>query len=843
MHILFLTDNFPPEVNAPASRTYEHCREWVKAGHRVTVVTCVPNFPKGKVFEGFRNRLWQRQNMDGIDVVRVWSYVTANEGFLRRVLDYLSFMVSAIVASPRIRHVDVIVGTSPQFFTACAAYVISLLKRRPWVFELRDLWPETIKAVGAMRDSLAIRMLERLELFLYRRATAIVSVTESFKKVLVARGIDPGKIHVVTNGVDLSHFAERPKDAELIRTYGLEGKFVAGYIGTHGMCHALETVVEAADRMRGKDVVFISLGDGARKQFLRDLAAQKGLDNIIFIDSVGKADVARFWSILDVSIIHLQRSELFTTVIPSKLFECMGMGIPVLHGVGGESARIVQDCDVGVTFTPEDVDGLVHQLESLQRDPNRMARYRANCIASARLFDRSFLANRMLVILSQVACSRPTPTRAWSNARDGSMSVLILNQGFWPDLVATAQHSFDLAQHLVRGGDRVSVVSSRSMYGKSGAVLPKYESVDGIHVHRVSSNLFGKSGIAGRMFDFLSFHLACLFRVLRLPRHDAVVCLTTPPFIGFVGILLRWLKGTRFVFWTMDLYPDLPLQARLLSRGSLLHRLLDWMDRFCLARADAVVVLGRCMLNRIDGKGCREGRTELISPWADTGAIMPSSPVRTPHGQGPSDRLRSEWGIGDRYVIEYSGNYAIGHDTRTVTEAMNCLKDDDAIRWLFVGGGVKRPSVERFAASKQLGNVIFRPYEKRNVLSDLLGVGDVHLVLLDDGFEGIILPSKFYAILAAGRPTIFIGPAACEVAQVIQETGCGMIVANGDSAGLVAAIQSLRAAPEMAREMGRKGRQVAEERFSMKASCAAMQELLHRIVGAVRPDVDERSVV
>ena len=184
MHILFLTDNFPPEVNAPASRTYEHCREWVKAGHQVTVITCAPNFPKGRVFDGYKNRIWQRQTIDGIEVIRVWTYITANEGFARRVIDYLSFMFAAILAGSFVRKVDIVVGTSPQFFTACAAYVVGSLKRRPWVFELRDLWPETIKAVGAMRNLFAIRMLERLELFLYHRASAIVSVTHSFKKAI-----------------------------------------------------------------------------------------------------------------------------------------------------------------------------------------------------------------------------------------------------------------------------------------------------------------------------------------------------------------------------------------------------------------------------------------------------------------------------------------------------------------------------------------------------------------------------------------------------------------------------------------------------------------------------------
>ena len=405
MHILFLTDNFPPEVNAPASRTFEHCREWVRAGHRVTVITGAPNFPTGRVFAGYRNRLWQRETMDGLRVIRVWSYITANEGFVKRILDYQSFMVTATLAAIFVRGVDLVVGTSPQFFTVCAAYAVSRLKRVPYVFELRDIWPESIKAVGAMRDSAVIRMLERIELFLYRWAARIVSVTHSFKRILMARGVDGDKIHVVTNGVDMSRFRPSPKDPELVRRLGLEGRFVAGYVGTHGLAHHLETLLEAAERLRrdpdGADVHLILLGDGARKQALKDEAARRGLDNVTFIDSVPKEEVARYWSLLDVSIIHLRKTELFTTVIPSKLFECMGMGLPVLHGVAGESAEIVRETGVGLVFEPENAAELVDQLYRLRRDPALYEQCRRQGLEAARSYDRTALALKMLAVLDE----------------------------------------------------------------------------------------------------------------------------------------------------------------------------------------------------------------------------------------------------------------------------------------------------------------------------------------------------------------------------------------------------------------------------------------------------------
>ena len=407
MHILFLTDNFPPEVNAPASRTFEHCREWVRAGHRVTVVTCAPNFPKGRVFDGYRNRLWQSERMDGIRVVRVWSYITRNEGFARRILDYTSYMATGFAASLFVPRPDVIVGTSPQFFTVAAAWGASVARWRPWVFELRDLWPESIRAVGAMRQSRVLDALERLELFLYRRAAAVVSVTHAFRRNLAGRGIDPAKVHVVTNGVDTARFRPLPKDEALLDALGLRGRFVAGYIGTHGMAHGLNTLLDAAallrDHPQGGDVRLLFLGDGAERAALQARAQAMGLANVHFLDSVPKEEVTRYWSLLDVSIVHLIRSELFTTVIPSKIFECMGMGIPILHGVEGESAEIVEREGVGLAVPPEDAPALVEGLLRLQGDSALRARLAAAGPAAARRYDRRTLAADMLAVLEAAA--------------------------------------------------------------------------------------------------------------------------------------------------------------------------------------------------------------------------------------------------------------------------------------------------------------------------------------------------------------------------------------------------------------------------------------------------------
>lgn len=407
VHILFLTDNFPPEVNAPASRTFEHCRRWVAKGHRVTVVTCAPNFPLGQVFGGYRNRLWQSEEIAGIRVIRVWTFITRNEGFVKRVLDYLSFMVMGFVAALFVRRVDLVIGTSPQFFTACAAYVTSRVRRRPWVFELRDLWPESIHAVGAMKASRVLRMLEDLELFLYRKADAIIAVTHSFKDNLIARGIDGTKIEVVTNGVDTTRFSYRPKDRALEAELGLAGKFVVGYVGTHGLAHGLGTLLDTAALLQkqgeAEHVRILMLGDGAQRAELEKRAIAEGLEAVRLVSTVPKDEVARYWSLLDASVIHLKRSDLFKTVIPSKMFECMAMGLPILHGIEGESARIVEETGCGVLFEPENAQALYDRIISLKNDESLRARLREGGIAAATNYDRGHLADEMLDHLVAVA--------------------------------------------------------------------------------------------------------------------------------------------------------------------------------------------------------------------------------------------------------------------------------------------------------------------------------------------------------------------------------------------------------------------------------------------------------
>lgn len=263
---------------------------------------------------------------------------------------------------------------------------------------------QAIRAVGAIRDSRLLDWLERIELFLYRKAARIVSVTHSFRRNLIGRGIEAEKIHVVTNGVDLSRFKPMERDQQLAAQLGVRGKFVAGYIGTHGMAHGLETLLEAALKLRddpeGASVVFLFLGDGAEKRALRERARALALENVLFLDTVPKEQVPRYWSLLDVAIVHLRREPLFATVIPSKLFECMGMGVPVVHGVAGESAQLVQREGFGIVFEPENAPALADAVLAFKGDRELLARCRRRALEAAPGYERAALAGEMLAVLA-----------------------------------------------------------------------------------------------------------------------------------------------------------------------------------------------------------------------------------------------------------------------------------------------------------------------------------------------------------------------------------------------------------------------------------------------------------
>jgi glycosyltransferase involved in cell wall biosynthesis len=403
MHILFLTHYFPPEVNAPASRTYEHCRRWVQAGHQVTVVTCAPNCPSGVIFPGYRNRWRSEEWLDGIRVVRVWTWLAANQGFGLRLANYLSYMLRATLYAATSERPDLIVATSPQFFCGWAGVLAARLRRVPLVLEIRDLWPESIVAVGAMKPSRWIKLLEWLERRMYAAAERIVTVGSDYRAGLLAKGVPAEKIDVVPNGVDLAAFRLPAVKSSVRSQFQAEGRFVCAYIGTVGMAHGLEVVLDAAEsaRRRGRhDLAFWIVGDGARRAELQEEARRRDLANVVFTGLLPKGRMPEVIAACDACLVHLRPSELFQAVMPSKIFEIMAMDVPIVMGVRGGAQEIVLEARAGVAMTPGSHESLLACIDEIRARGRHAFRGRQYV---ARHFNRSDLAMRMLGVLSSCA--------------------------------------------------------------------------------------------------------------------------------------------------------------------------------------------------------------------------------------------------------------------------------------------------------------------------------------------------------------------------------------------------------------------------------------------------------
>lgn len=412
MRILYVSQYFPPEIGAPAARVHELSREWVRRGHEVTVLTAFPHHPAGVKRPEDRGVLERRERVDGIDLLRTYVYAVPNKGIVKRMVSYASFMLSAAALGPlRLSAPDVVVATSPQLLCAAAGYALSRSFGVPFVFEVRDLWPESILAVDAMGDNAIIRGLKALARFLYRSCDRIVTVGEGYKRSIhQLYSIDPAKMSVIPNGIDPTLFSPLPRDNEVRREYGWGDKFVLLYLGTHGMAHALDKVLEAAGRLRDDPRLhLVFVGDGAEKENLKQRAAAEKLTNVQFIDPQPKARVPLFYAACDLGLVTLRDTSLFQEVLPSKIFEYLGMERAILLGVGGEARRLVEAAGAGEYVAPEDVEAMAAAIRRLSRDPVRLdemgRKGRAHVLAN---YDRGVLSQRYLEILAGVTSKEST---------------------------------------------------------------------------------------------------------------------------------------------------------------------------------------------------------------------------------------------------------------------------------------------------------------------------------------------------------------------------------------------------------------------------------------------------
>lgn len=446
MRILFFSHYYTPEGNAPATRVSALCERWVKAGHDVTVVTGAPNVPNGVVYDGYRN-CRTSEVINGVKVERVKTYIAANKGVVKRMLNFTTYFLSALWTALRLPKADVVIATSPQIFCGyagvwyrrlvtqrrletqrirgsedkrgagsadfCSSDALSSRKRRhvPLVIEIRDIWPESMFAVGAKVPRLGVWALERIEKAMYKVCDRLVTVGEGYRLRLKEKGVPEEKMSVVMNGTDLAVYSPREKNLGLLKKCGLENKFVVSYIGTVGMACGLEVVLEAAEKINseaqrireGAEIVFVIVGDGAHREALEAESKRRGLGNVVFTGRQPKSSMPDWVASSDASLVHLKKTELFTTVMPSKIFESAGCKRPIIMGVDGFAKKLVMDAEAGLDMTPESAESLVECVKQLVENPDLCRKLGENAYVNiAKVYNRDCQAEEYLRVLEMI---------------------------------------------------------------------------------------------------------------------------------------------------------------------------------------------------------------------------------------------------------------------------------------------------------------------------------------------------------------------------------------------------------------------------------------------------------
>ncbi len=389
------------------------------------------------------------------------------------------------------------------------------------------------------------------------------------------------------------------------------------------------------------------------------------------------------------------------------------------------------------------------------------------------------------------------------------MRIIFINRFFYPDHSATSQLLSDVAWFLAKEGWAVQVICSRYGYEQSSTAFASAEIVAGVHITRIWTTAFGRGWLPGRMLDYMSFYVSAGWWLLwHLRRDDCLVAKTDPPLLSTLAALIGKIRGARFMNWCQDLFPEAARALGIPGMNGHLGTFCQQLRNWSLRQAQTNIVIGERMAEYVRGQGIRAASVRVIHNWADGNHIQPVDPQ--------DNELRREWGLEQAFVVGYSGNLGRAHDVDTFLQTMEALKDDSDIRFLFIGSGSNLQALKEQVAIRQLSNVLFQPYQPRDQLRFSLGVPDVHFITLHPELEGLIVPSKFYGIAAAGRPTIFIGDVHGEIPNILLDHDCGFSVAIGEVQRLVHVIRQLASDEECRRRMGGNARAVFEERFEAK---------------------------
>lgn len=383
--------------------------------------------------------------------------------------------------------------------------------------------------------------------------------------------------------------------------------------------------------------------------------------------------------------------------------------------------------------------------------------------------------------------------------------IVFVNRYFYPDHSATSQLLTDLAVALAADGKKVHVVTGRQAYDDPGAGLPSREAFKGVEIHRVWTTQFGRGQLAGRAIDYLTFYLSATVRLFKITRSkDIIVAKTDPPVISVPCAWVASLRGARMVNWLQDLFPEVAVALN--APGSRqIAPVIAWLRDRSLAKADLNVVLGECMRERVAARGIAKERIAIIPNWSRGDDVVPIEPELNP--------LRTEWGLNDRFVVGYSGNMGRAHEFETLVSVMDALRDDDRFVFVFIGRGARRGYLESEVARLGLRNVVFEDYQPRERLAQSLSLPDLHVISLRPELEGLVVPSKFYGVAAAGRPTLFIGSSTGELARLLRAGECGMVCEPGDAPAAVTAILGLLTSPDQRQAMGRRARTLFDQEY------------------------------
>lgn len=405
------------------------------------------------------------------------------------------------------------------------------------------------------------------------------------------------------------------------------------------------------------------------------------------------------------------------------------------------------------------------------------------------------------------------------------MKWIFLNRYFHPDISATSQMLSDLAFHLASQGADVHVIASRQRYDDAAAGLPAIETVRGVHVHRVRTSRFGRAWLPGRALDYLSFYVSSAIALATLARKgDVVIAKTDPPLLGVPAAMVARLRGARLVNWLQDVFPEIAARSGLRLAQGVPGAVLAALRSWSLRVATCNVVLGERMRSELSSlTGLAPAKFRVIHNWADGEAIAPTA--------GGIDALRAAWGLAGKFVVAYSGNMGRAHEFGTILDAAERLRHRDDIVFLFIGGGHRQPWIAQQALARNLANVQFRPYQRRESLGDSLGVADLHLTCLQPALEGLMVPSKVYGILASGRPTLHVGDPAGEIATLLATANAGYTAGTGDAGTLARKIESLCADAALRATLGKNARASFDAHYAASIAFARWADLLREASG------------